>query len=115
MRRPRHLLATIATGVALATASAPLAPAASADFSDTLSEVNEGFVGAVDLLVLRPLGIARLAIGAAVIMPLSTTLNFFALPLGRDTSVFKDDWDRYVVEPSEYAFGRKIGVDVAGS
>jgi hypothetical protein len=36
------------------------------------------------------------------------------LPLGQDTNVFSEDWERLVVEPKEYAFDRALGEDLVG-
>lgn len=107
MRRPRHLMVVLVTGLALA--GAPTSASA-----NTLEMVSEGANGTVDMLVLRPLGLARLALGSLVFLPISSVFNAMGLPFGKDTSVFKDDFDRMVVEPAEYTFSRPIGQDLAG-
>jgi hypothetical protein len=82
--------------------------------SKALGVIGDGAAFGVDLFVLRPLGICRLAIGLAVLLPISSLLNFMVLPLGQDTNVFSEDWERLVVEPKEYAFDRALGEDLVG-
>lgn len=108
MTRPRHLAAALATAIAMAAS-----PAAAEDDS-LLETASSIWTGTVDVLLIRPLAAGRLAIGAFVAMPLSSTLNAMVLPIGQDTGVFAEDWDRFVVEPTEYLFVREVGKDMAG-
>lgn len=110
MTRPRLLAATLATCTALVAGPA----FANETLDDVLDQANEVTKTTVDLFLLRPLGIGRLAFGAAVAMPFSSAINLIGLPFGQDTSVFTDDWDRYVVQPAEYTFSRRVGKDLAG-
>ncbi len=106
MTRPRLLAATLATSFALSAA-----PASAASF---LENLNTAVSTTVDLVLLRPLGVGRLIFGAGVAMPFSSTLNLVGLPFGQDPKVFVEDWDRYVVEPAEYTFKRRVGKDLTG-
>lgn len=123
MRRPTRLLATLATGMAVATAPVPalaLDEAAGGtidrSMADTLEPAFEIWRGFVDITILRPFGTARLLTGAFVGLPFATVINALAWPIDRDENgtVFKEDWDRYVVEPWEYTFEREVGEDLAG-
>jgi len=111
--RIRRSFATLMTVIMLSTAGLPGAAAA---------EGSGGFIngffavwhGTVDVVLLRPMGIMRLAVGTTVLLPMSSFINFMGLPFGQDMRVFKEDWDRLVVEPAEYTFDREIGQDLAG-
>lgn len=81
---------------------------------DVMANASEGFLKFFDIAVLRPAGLARLAVGALFALPISSTINLLALPIGQSTSVFADDYDRHVVEPADYVFARPIGEDLAG-
>lgn len=96
-------------------AMTPLSAMAEAgDGSRPVTQVlNDGFLTGFDVAVLRPLGIGRMVIGGAILVPMSI-INAIGLPFGRDTNVFKDDVDRFVVEPAQYTFTRPVGVDLAG-
>ena len=109
MNRPHRFFAVWLLGLALA--SNPL-PAAAA--SPGMEDFFQGFRSVLDMVVLRPLGTARFVLGGAILLPMSTVLNAVAWPTGRDANVFKEDWDRFVVEPAEYTFQRPIGQDLAG-
>ena len=110
MTRPRILAAALATSLALAAA-----PAVAEDEMNPIVETaGEVTAHTVDLFVLRPLGLCRLAFGAFVAMPISSTLNLLGLPIGQEPKVFSEDWDRYVVEPAEYTFQRRVGEDLSG-
>jgi len=120
--RLRSVTRPVAAAIAGAMiASIPIpAMAEAADGSDSdgsvwpdSEAVNEFFVSAVDVVVLRPGGFARLVVGGILLAP-STLFNVIALPLGQDTSVFKDDLDRFIMEPAEYTFSRSIGKDLLG-
>jgi len=99
--------------IMLSTAGLPAAASA---------ETDGGFVngffavwhGTVDVVLLRPMGIMRRAIGTTALLPMSSFINFIGLPFGQDSKVFKEDWDRLVVEPAEYTFKREIGKDLVG-
>lgn len=112
MMRPRHLAAALAATIALAASSA--AADENPALEDALETVNTVWTGTVDIALLRPLGAGRLAIGALVVMPVSSFLNTIMLPIGQDTGVFAEDWDRFVAEPAEYLFVRRVGKDVSG-
>jgi hypothetical protein len=90
------------------------APVADETWEDRLEAAGAGFNTVMDVAVLRPLGGARLLIGGAVILPISSLVNALAFPVERDPNVFVADWDRYVVEPAEYVFSRPIGEDLMG-
>jgi hypothetical protein len=109
MKLPHRLIAASVLGIALV--SAPL-PAAAA--SPGWERVFQGFRSSIDIVVLRPLGVARLVLGGAILLPMSTVLNAVVFPIGRDTRIFVEDWDRFVVEPAEYTFQREIGEELAG-
>jgi hypothetical protein len=119
MNRPRRFFAALTIGLALA--GSPLSAVAaesSASGSISMDEVmdnaSEGFLKFFDIVVLRPAGLARLAVGALFALPISSTINLLALPVGQSTSVFADDYDLHVVEPADYVFARPIGEDLAG-
>lgn len=114
MRRPRILLTTLATGLVLAGATLPVAPEAKAADRSMAEVLSETTTTTVDLFVLRPLSIVRLAFGLGIMLPMSSAINVTTLAIAQDTNVFKEDWDRYVVEPAEYLLTRKLGQDVAG-
>ena len=125
MRRPTRLLATLATGVAVATAPTHAfaledTPAAKGASGRTVEEILEPafdlWRGFVDITVLRPFGTARLLVGGLVGLPFATVVNAMAWPIDRDMNgtAFKEDWDRYVVEPWEYTFEREVGESLAG-
>ena len=103
----RSALAVFA-GIAFASAWASVPAPAFAE-----EDSGNGFEVAVDCVLLRPLGTARLLIGGVLLVP-STFINVLGLPFGRDTSVFKDDVDRLIIEPAQYTFQRPLGVDLAG-
>ena len=111
MSRPRLLLAATASAAVLLTSS--LAPnAAHAEGDGVFENFNRGFLTTFDILVLRPAGVVRCAIGAGVGLPISSAMNLIALPISRDSTVFADDWDKFVVGPVEYTFKRPVGVDL---
>ncbi|MEM9176726.1 MAG: hypothetical protein AAGC67_15995 [Myxococcota bacterium] len=112
MTRPRHFAAALATSIALA--AAPASAQDNTVLADTLETVGTVWTGLVDIALLRPLGAGRLALGAVVGMPFSSTLNLVMLPVGQQPDVFAEDWDRYVVEPYEYVFVRRVGKDLTG-
>ena len=112
MMRPRHLAAALATTLTLA--ASPAAAEQNPIFDDALETADTVWTGTVDVALLRPLGAGRLAIGALVAMPLSSLFNVIMLPIGQDTAVFAGDWDRFVVEPAEYLFVRRVGEDLSG-
>lgn len=124
MRRPTRFFATLA--VSAAVASAPLHAlaleentvevASERSFMETMEPAFKIWHGFVDITVLRPIGTARLLIGLTVGLPFATTINALAWPIDRDMKgeMFKDDWDKYVVEPWEYTFEREVGEDLAG-
>jgi len=62
-----------------------------------------GLVGAFDLVILRPLGLVSVAVGAAAFVPTA----FLASPMGLE------GWDgalqHFVVEPGKNVFLRPIG------
>lgn len=109
MNRPRRFFAALLVGAALTTTPLPASAA-----SDGLETFFAGFRGVVDVVVLRPIGLIRFALGTAVMLPMSSVLNLAWLPVGRDLAVFQEDYDRYVVEPAEYTFAREIGQDLEG-
>lgn len=115
MRRPTRFLATLATGCAVAFAPAP-SMAAESEIMDTLEPAFAAWRGAVDVVVLRPLGTVRLLTGMFVGLPFSVTFNALAWPIDRDTNtkVFEDDWELYVVEPWQYTFEREVGEELTG-
>ena len=110
MNRPHRFFAALLLGVALAT---PPHPALAE--SDGLETAAAGFRGAVDIVVLRPVSFTRLVIGSAVLLPISSVLNLAWLPVGRDFTVFREDLDRFVLEPVDYTFAREVGEDLEGS
>lgn len=77
---------------------------------------------AVDLVVLRPLGAARLAAGAALWVPVSLVQAFMDVtsaafsPLGfpsrRDARTTRETLNVFVVEPANYLFRRPLGRDL---
>ncbi|MBW2290586.1 MAG: hypothetical protein JRG90_22600 [Deltaproteobacteria bacterium] len=112
-RVARPVAAMIATAAIVMTPLSALAEEGDSIWPDS-EEVNDFFVSAVDIAVLRPGGLARIVVGGVLLVP-STLFNVMGLPFGRDTSVFKDDVDRFVMEPVEYTFMRPVGVDLVGS
>ena len=56
----------------------------------------------------------RASVGTVVAMPFSTVINAAGWPISRDSSLFKDDFDKFIVEPWEYSFERRVGEDLAG-
>ena len=114
MRRPNRLFAALATSAILVTT--PLA--AAADDQPSLMERAEPVFavwrGGVDIFILRPLSTLRLVVGTVVAMPFSTAINAATWPISRDSSLFKDDFDKFIVEPWEYTFERRVGEDLAG-
>ena len=113
MLRPRLLAAALATSIAMA-ASPALAEEDENLVMRPLGVVSPVWTGMVDIALLRPLGAGRLALGTFVGMPLSSTLNTLMLPIGQETGIFAEDWDRFVVEPYEYVFVRRVGKDLTG-
>lgn len=115
MRRPNRFFAALATSAILVTM--PL-PAVADDGQPSLMERAEPALavwrGGVDIFVLRPLGTVRLVVGTVVAMPFSTVINAAGWPISRDSSLFKDDFDKFIVEPWEYSFERRVGEDLAG-
>ncbi|MCR9095465.1 MAG: hypothetical protein NXI30_14685 [bacterium] len=108
MTRPRHLAAALATAIAMA------ASPAVADEESLLETASTLWNGTVDVLVLRPLGTARLALGTFVALPLQSVLDLVVLPVSQEPAYFEESWDRYVSEPAWYVFGRPVGEDLAG-
>jgi hypothetical protein len=104
-------VATLIAGALIA--SAPFSAAAEPKSGWDWQRVNDGMLSAIDIAVLRPLGMGRIVIGAALLVPMSL-FNAIALPIGRDPSIFQEDVERFIVEPVEYTFDRPIGEDLAG-
>jgi hypothetical protein len=112
-RVARPVAAMIAGATIAMTPVSALAEEADSTWIDS-EAVNDFFVSAVDIAVLRPGGLARMVVGGALLVP-STLFNVMGLPFGRDTSVFEEDVDRFVMEPAEYTFMRPVGEDLVGS
>ena len=94
-------------------ATAPL-PAVAQSERTTGQKIAQGMLSGFDIAVLRPLGAGRVMMGVLLIIP-SSFINLVALPISRDTSVFASDFDRLLVESTEYTFKRSLGEDLAGS
>lgn len=109
----RRAITSVTTSAILA-AGVALPTTAMAEPETALDAVGEVAASTVDLFVLRPLGIGRLLVGFSVLMPMSSLINVMVLPIAQDTTVFREDWDRMVVEPKEYTFDRAIGEDLVG-
>ena len=107
-------LAALLAGAALA--SAPM-PAIALDVEPLpkswKEQATEVFHVALDVAVLRPGGLARLTIGSLLMVP-STVFNVMGLPFGRDPDVFKEDAERFVLEPARFTFDRPVGKELAG-
>jgi hypothetical protein len=105
------LLATVSLATAVGPARADAEPESGvARFKRAASQA--GFVS-VDLVFLRPLGAVRLLVGTLGALPLSSAINLIAYPISRDPLLFREDVDRYVIEPAEY-LARPLGRDLAG-
>ena len=113
MRRLRSTFATAAVAVALVIAGSAFS-AKNACADTVVENLNVASSLAIDLAVLRWLGLGRLAMGTFVAMPISSFLNAIALPISQDTTVFSEDLDRYIVAPYDYVFERPMGEDLAG-
>lgn len=68
----------------------------------------------VDVLLLRPLGAARLLIGAALLVPTSVLIAVGAA-MTQDGSYFALSANQLVVEPYEFLIERPLGEDLSGS
>ncbi len=115
MRRPNRFFAALVTSAILVTT--PLAAVAADDQPSLMERAEPAFAvwrGGVDIFILRPLGMLRLVVGTVVAMPFSTAINAAGWPISRDSSLFKDDFDKFIVEPWEYSFERRVGEDLAG-
>lgn len=114
-RAPRPSLLALA-----ALAASLLGPTGSA----TASERAPIPAQAVDLVLLRPLGAARLAAGAALWVPVSLVQGILDLssaafgsigfPSRRDGAATRDTLDVFVVDPARYVFKRPLGENLAG-
>lgn len=62
-----------------------------------------GLVGAFDVVILRPLGLVSVAVGAAAFVPAA----FLASPMGREG--WGGALEHFVVEPGRNVFLRPIG------
>lgn len=114
VRRSVTSATTTAMTTAILAVSVALPATAIAEPETTLDAVGDVAASTVDLFVLRPLSICRLLVGFSVLMPMSSLMNVMVLPIAQDTTVFREDWDRLVVEPKEYTFDRAIGEDLVG-
>lgn len=87
-----------------------LAPTAS------LAADDEASVGAkiFDAMILRPIGAARLLVGAGA-LAVTSVLYTFRLPFDSDTGPFEEAAEILVVEPGNYVFRRPLGEDLSGS
>lgn len=94
-------------------ATAPL-PAMAQPESTTGEKIVQGMLSGLDIALLRPLGVGRIMLGG-VMMITTSFMNLVVLPIGGDTSVFASDFDRHLVEPTEYVFNRPIGEDLSGN
>jgi ABC-type Fe3+ transport system permease subunit len=97
MHRPIRRFAHAAAAAALLCAAAVPASEERTDVDDAPSAEQM----AVDLVVLRPLGLAGTVIGTAVFI--------VALPFNALTLNFKDPARRLILEPAEYTFVRELG------
>jgi len=86
----------------------------SGGFSDAMDSISTVVTGSVDVAVLRPLGLLRLALGTLVALPLVSTFDVFGLIIDGPSGNFTNNLDQYVIEPYEYTFEREVGVDLAG-
>jgi hypothetical protein len=96
MRRPIRCIAHAAAAAALlCAAAAPASEGPDVDDAPTAEQM------AVDLVVMRPLGLAGTVIGTAIFI--------VALPINALTLNFKEPARRLILEPAEYTFVRELG------
>jgi hypothetical protein len=67
------------------------------------AHVVTGLVAAFDVVILRPLGLAVMAVGAAAFVPAA----FLASPMGLDG--WKTASEIFIVEPTKNVFQRPLG------
>ena len=109
VRRFRKLLISIQ--IAVLTAFAPGAALAEESSSlDTFFSI--GSIG-FDLVVLRPLGSVRLAVGIVAMIP-TGILYTLKMPLDGDAGALQEVTELLVVEPANFVFRRPLGEDLAG-
>ena len=74
--------------------------------------LSRGFDASVDIVLLRPLGFARLVGGAAALVPASI-IQTLSLPFDYDMSRYQELAEIFVVDPYSYVFDRSLGDDFA--
>ena len=62
-----------------------------------------GLVATFDVVILRPLGLVAMAVGAAAFVPAA----FLSAPMGREG--FKTSADVFILEPTKHVFQRPLG------
>jgi hypothetical protein len=100
MKNPR-ITRTIAG--AMLGASLCLPAQAHADWRDVLGAVGTGVTMGFDVLVVRPLGLIGIAIGAGAFVPVALITS----PNGRDG--LEEATDIFIMTPVNYVFTREIG------
>ncbi|MBJ21488.1 MAG: hypothetical protein GY910_21355 [bacterium] len=80
----------------------------------TSADLDSVAAKTVDVVFLRPLGAFRLVAGGLLLVP-SSLLHAIMYPINRDKTVFREDLDRYLIEPYEFGFTRPLGTDLAGN
>jgi len=97
MRRPIRFIAHAAACAALAFCAA----ASAYDPSMEPDDAPSGEAMTIDLIIMRPLGLASTLIGTAVFI--------VALPINALTLNFSDPARRLILEPAKYTFVRELG------
>lgn len=121
----RRRMTVLATSLLIVTLGVATAPAAFAEMGGKSEPISEEIrVGALDLLVLRPLGFTRLVIGAGLFVPISAlnglgqaslaALGAMGVGEGGELQTLKEAADLMVVQPFEYFATRPLGKDLAG-
>ncbi|HIF92349.1 MAG: hypothetical protein ABGX04_17890 [Myxococcales bacterium] len=66
-----------------------------------------------DVVVLRPLGAIRLAVGAVALIPVGLIYSL-KIPLDGGTGALQEVAELLVVEPANFFFRRPLGEDLSG-
>jgi hypothetical protein len=81
--------------------------------STTLEKVERGFSIGFDLVILRPLGAGRMFVGMGLMVPMSI-FNTMRMPFVRDSAIYGESAQLFVVEPANFVFRRPLGEDFSG-
>ena len=80
---------------------------------DWLGMADRGASITADLLLLRPLGALRSAVGAVSFLPTAAIIAPYSAFTG-NWDEFEAVTDMFIWEPTDYTFQRPLGVDLAG-